>query len=68
MEECVDCETMPSVELIGPQTIINVIKDEELPFKESIFENISCSREAFSSLNYSTYYYLYLHLFNCLTL
>jgi hypothetical protein len=31
-------------------------------------KNVSCSREAFNSLNSSTYYYLYPDLFNGLTL
>jgi hypothetical protein len=41
-----------------------VLKEKELPFKESPFGNISCSREAFHSLNSSTYFFLNPNLFN----
>jgi hypothetical protein len=68
VEEHVDCEIMPSVEPIHSQSVTHALKEEELPFKESLFENASCSREAFHSLNSSTYFYLYLDLFNGLTL
>jgi hypothetical protein len=67
-EERVDCETMPSMMPTNSQSITNVLKEEEIPFRESLFENVSCSREAFNSLNSSTYYYLYLDLFNGLIL
>jgi hypothetical protein len=50
------------------QAIKDIFKEEELPFRESLYENISCSREAFHSLNSSTYFYLYPNLFNGLTL
>jgi hypothetical protein len=50
------------------QSITDVLKEEELPFRESLSENPSCSREAFHSLNSSTYFYLYPDLFNGLTL
>jgi hypothetical protein len=67
-EERVDCETIPSVEPTNSQSVTNVLKEEEIPFRESLFENVSCSREDFNSLNSSTYYYLYLDLFNGLIL
>jgi hypothetical protein len=67
-EEIIDCVTIPSENPINSQLIDNVLKEEELPFKESLFINISCSREAFHSLNSSTYYFLYLDLFNGLIL
>jgi hypothetical protein len=55
---------MPSVIPIDPQSITDIINEEEIPFKESPSENVSCSREDFNSLNSSTYYYLYPYLFN----
>jgi hypothetical protein len=67
-EEIVDCETMPSVEPINSQSITNSLKEEGIPFKESLFENNSCSREAFNSLNSATYYCLYPNLFNDFTM
>ena len=42
----------------------DVLKEEEIPFRESLVENVSCSRVAFNSLNYFTYFYLYPDLFN----
>jgi hypothetical protein len=54
-EECVDCETNPSVEPTNSQSVTNMLEEEEIPFRESLFENVSCSREAFNSLNSSTY-------------
>jgi hypothetical protein len=53
---------------IDAQSTDVVLKEEEIPFKESLVEIASCSREAFNSLNYSTYYYLYPDLFNDLIL
>jgi hypothetical protein len=67
-EEGVDCETIPSVEPTNSQSVTNVLKEEEIPFKEAPFGNVSCSREAFHSLNSSTYYFLYPDLFNGLIL
>jgi hypothetical protein len=67
-KEGVDCETIPSVEPTDSHSATNVIKEEEIAFKEEPFANASCSREAFQSLNYSTYYFLYLDLFNGLIL
>jgi hypothetical protein len=67
VEEHVDCEIMPSVEPIHSQSITHALKEEELPCRESLFENASHSRESFHSLNSSTYFYLY-DLFNGLTL
>jgi hypothetical protein len=43
-EESVDCETIPSANPTNSQLVTNVLKEEELPFKESLFENVSCSR------------------------
>jgi hypothetical protein len=58
-EEGFDCEIIPSVELIDSQLkpIMNVLKEEEIPFKEDPFENVSFSREAFHFLTSSTYYF-----------
>jgi len=67
-EERVDHEAIPSVEPTDSLSVANVIKEEELPFKESFFEIVCCSREYFYSLNSSTYYYLYSYLFNSLSL
>jgi hypothetical protein len=55
-EEHVDFETTPIVEPNDSQTIIDVLKEEEIPFRGSLFEKFSCSREYFNSPNYSTYY------------
>jgi hypothetical protein len=55
---------MPSAEHTHSQSITNVLKEEEILFKEALFENFSCSREAFNSLNSSTYYFLYPNIFN----
>jgi len=52
------------VQPTDPQSITNVLKKEGLSFEESLFENFSCSREEYNSLNSSTYYYLYHNLFN----
>jgi hypothetical protein len=56
-----DCETIPSMEPTNSQSkpIINMLKEEVIPFKETTFENISLNREAFHFLNSSTYYSLY---------
>jgi len=43
-EERVDCETMLSVEPTNPQKIVDVLQNVELPFEESLVENVSCSR------------------------
>jgi hypothetical protein len=67
-EEHVDCETTPSVEPTNSQSSNDVFKEEEIPFRESLSTNFSCSREAFMSLNSSTYFHLYPNLFNGLTL
>jgi hypothetical protein len=67
-EEHVDYEATPSVELINSQVIIEVLKEEELSFRESLSENCFCFIEEFNSLNSFTYYYLYPNLFNDLTL
>jgi hypothetical protein len=45
-----------------------MIEEKEISFRESLFPNVSCSRESFDSLNFSTYYYVYHYLFNGLTL
>jgi hypothetical protein len=45
-----------------------VLKEDEIPFKEATFGNVSFSREDFHSLSSSTYYILYLDLFNGLVL
>ena len=37
---------------------MNVLKEEETPFKQIAIENDSLSRETFHFLNSSTYYYL----------
>jgi hypothetical protein len=37
-EEHVDCETMPSVKPTDSQSIIDALKEEELPFRESLSE------------------------------
>jgi hypothetical protein len=63
-EEHVDYEIMPSVIPTDPQSITDILNEEEIPFRESLSEKFSCSREAFNSLNSSTYYYLYPNLFN----
>jgi hypothetical protein len=55
-EEGVDCETIPSVEPTDSQLVTNVLKEEEIPFREEPFGNVSFSREDFHSLNSSTYY------------
>jgi hypothetical protein len=67
-EEGVDYETIPNVDPIDPQSVTNVPKEEEIPFKEAPFGNGFCSREAFDSLNSSTYYFLYPGLFSGLIL
>jgi len=67
-EAHVDCEIIPSVESIDSQSVTDVLKEKELPFKESLSEYFSCFREAFNYLNSSTYYYLYPDLFNGLTM
>jgi hypothetical protein len=59
---------MPSMHPTHSQSSNDVFKEEELPFGESLSEKFSCSREAFYSINSSTYYYLYHDLFNVLTL
>jgi len=56
------------VEPTYSQSFIDVIQEEKQPFRESLSENPSCSRETFHSLNSSTYFYLYPDLFNGLTL
>jgi hypothetical protein len=63
-EERVDFEIMPSVELTNSQLVTQALKEGGLPFKETLFENVSCSREPFNFLNSSSYYYLYHDLFN----
>jgi hypothetical protein len=40
-EEHVDCETIPSVEPTDSQSITDVLKEEELPFRESLSEKKS---------------------------
>jgi hypothetical protein len=67
-KECIDCETMPNMIPTGPQSIMNILSEEEILSRASLFTKFSCSREAFNSLNSSTYYYLYHDLFNGLTL
>jgi hypothetical protein len=67
-EERVDCETTPSVEPTNSQSSNDVFKKEEIPFRESLSIKKLCSREAFMSLNSSTYFHLYHGLFNGLTL
>jgi hypothetical protein len=67
-KEGVDCETIPSVEPFDSQSATNGLKEEEIPFKEAPFGNVSCSREDFHSLNSCTYYFLYSDLFNGLIL
>jgi hypothetical protein len=64
----IDFETTPNAEPTDSQAITDFLKEEELPLRESLSENFSGSREAFNSLNSSTYYHLYPNLFNCLTL
>jgi hypothetical protein len=59
-EEHVDCETTPTIQPTNSQSSNGVFKEEELPFRESLSENPSCSREVFHSFNFSTYFYLYL--------
>jgi hypothetical protein len=66
--ERVDCETIPNVDPVDSQSVTNVLKEEELLFEESLFENIFCSREALHSINSSTCYFLYPDLFNGLIL
>jgi len=68
-EEHVDFETIPSMmPNIHSQSITHALKEEEIPFKESLYENYFCARQDFHSLNSSTYFSLYLDLFNGLTL
>jgi hypothetical protein len=67
-EEHADCETIPSVEPSNSRSITDVLKEEEQSFREVPFENVSCSKEAFHSLDSSTYYFLYPNLFNGLIL
>ena len=55
-EEHVDCETTPIVEPTDSKKIINVLKEEEIPFRGPLSKIFSCSREYFNSPNYSTYY------------
>jgi hypothetical protein len=59
------------VDPTNSQLVINVPKEEEISFMESLSKKNYCFREAFNSLNSSTYYYnyyLYHDLFNGLTL
>ena len=43
---------------------MNVLKEEEIPFKEAIFENVYFIRETFHSLASNTFYSLYLYFFD----
>jgi hypothetical protein len=63
-EECVDCETVPSVDHTISQSSNDIFKEDEIPFRELLSTIFLCSREAFMSLNSSTYLYLYHDLFN----
>jgi hypothetical protein len=47
---------------------VDVLKEEEIIFKETLFGNVSFSREAFHSLNSSTSYFSYHDIFNGLIL
>ena len=67
-KECVNCETISSAKSTDSRSITNVPKEEEIPFKEAPFGNVYFSREAFHSLNYSTYHFVYPNLFNGLIL
>jgi hypothetical protein len=67
-EKHVDCETNPTMDPTNSQSVTNMLEEEEIQFKESLVENVFCSREDFSCLNSSTYYHLYPHLFNGLIL
>jgi hypothetical protein len=44
----VHCETIPSVDTIYSQLVTNVLKEVELPFKASPFENVFLFKRGFS--------------------